>query len=318
MSATTISAYVVLGVLLAGLVAWLVYLLVVRMQRSTKVSSDKVRSWVSSMLTGVSAVCVDCVVDFASKAWSVADFDRVRGKSQDEQRRIVQAVISFNCEGECSGKTVLHPTKEMAMDYVNKLVDPSLRDVCKECVADAIVKLWTVKNMEDVMKKSLTEQKVVLNRLAQFQCSEPCGPAPPGPQHPSKEMSLAYVKQMTPSWSSNCQDCVSDAIVRLWTTKDLDDVKKRTPEQQLNILQAMTLQCQESCAPKGVTKEEALAFIDSVVGSGMPDCHNCIANAMVNMWTKEDLESIKKKPAPEQQLMVQALGTFNCAEQCRE
>ena len=103
MTAMTV-LYVLLVLAVAAGLGYLIYWYVMEMQKNKPVTKDMVKSWVSSVLTGASQECYDCVAAFGAKNWSMDAFNKLKMKSKTDQQNVARAVVMANCQKQCASK----------------------------------------------------------------------------------------------------------------------------------------------------------------------------------------------------------------------
>jgi hypothetical protein len=139
-------------------------------------TAQEVSAWLSTVLNGRFASCTtSCIIPTILRLWTPPMLSSVKLKPLLEQQKIVQGIISFNCQGICFSGPI-------SIDQVSWWVQnilPSASPNCQSCIVSSAMKNWTTDSFNELLGKPLTDQVKTARLLADFNCPDVCGSLPP-------------------------------------------------------------------------------------------------------------------------------------------
>ncbi len=205
----------------------------------------------------------------------------------------------------------------VSVDAVRKWIDSvdnSLTESCKKCIIDNAVNIWTQSTLVEVQSKDIAEQKNILQALLAFNCSKQCVIAP---AVLDRQMVEALVYSIEPNMSTSCAVCMVDSIMQMWTMDDYNRIKEMNQQEQINVLMLIrNINCSTCDVQAKVDPNVVERLISLILVGAKPNCYKCVVQAIVNMWSLQELDDFKKMDRKSQGQVVQAIIALNCKESC--
>ena len=143
----------------------------------------------------------------------------------------------------------------------------------------------------------------------------PAPPAPPGPAPLSDKDVRNWVKSINPALTGECQDCVVEHALKMWSADTLAQVKQEPKAKQEVILNAMlAFDCSKQCVlpPSGLNAAEVDQWLHTLEPKLAPACHACLVKIILKLWTVADYNRLQKLEKDQQMGVIQGLLAFNC------
>lgn len=142
------------------------------------------------------------------------------------------------------------------------------------------------------------------------------GPSPPAPPAALTAASIKkWIVSLNPSLTSDCQNCIIAAALKLWNSKTLTDVVNMAPEKQQSILKALlAFDCTKQCVipPSGLDETAVEKWLKSLIPNLAEDCSSCVVDAIMKMWSPLEFTRVEAKMRIEQLKIVQAIFALHC------
>lgn len=273
---------------------------------------EDILDWIDSIDSELTSSCKNCIVNSASKLWSRDMLPKVKQLSKEQQKNILNALLSFDCSKQC----VVTPAKLTAsviQRWVSVLL-PKLPQKCINCVVSFGLKLWTLEDFAMIQAKDKEDQINLVNALIAMNCND-CADTPridPGLIRKWLDSVLAGAKP-------DCMDCIVDKISAMWTLADFGKVQGMDKKSQLQIVQALIgLACSKECVyiPSGLNRNVISQWVNSVLTGENPNCLNCVVNVISKVWSPSIFNNVKSKPVNEQVKVLQSIIAANCLNEC--
>lgn len=272
-----------------------------------KVSPGGISDWIKGINGTLTPACVACVKSSAEKLWSADTLEKVKEMNIDQQKKILNMLLAFDCSKQCSV-----PSNELDEDrvrtWVNSII-PSSSLVCVPCVVSSIMKMWKLSDFQNALAKSTSDQQKLIGYIIIMNCGD-CSVLNP-------QEIRAWLNGVLSGALPSCYACIVDFIQKMWSEKDLKKVKSLDKKSQLQIVQALiAVNCEKNCAPvpSGLTISMVMPLVQKFVPN--EGCGLCAAEAMVKSWTPIVFASVMKKSVQDQKLIVEALMSLNCEGKC--
>lgn len=133
----------------------------------------------------------------------------------------------------------------------------------------------------------------------------------------SKSAVEKWVSNMDPSLTKQCKTCIVTSAMRLWTDETLRQVALKPMDQQQQILKALLLfDCDKQCVipTNALDKKAVTKWLITVFGQQIDEnCFECVVDAIMKLWTRDDFQKAIMKPIDQQRNIVDALWLVHCA-----
>jgi hypothetical protein len=270
-----------------------------------------VLAWIKSVDSQLSGGCQDCIANTAVKMWKQSDLAKVKSMAIDRQKVVLNAMLVIDCNSQC----IIPPSgldrKEVAQ-WVS-MIGPELSAQCQECAVNAIMKLWSPNDFAKARIGMKQDQARILQGLIVFNCKD-CDINKLNPADVQKWLSTILTGA-----KPDCYKCAVDSIVNLWDVTKFNQVKQMDKKSQTQVVQALiALNCEKECVevPSGLTPQQAMSWLNTVLVGENPNCTNCLVSAIVKNWSPAILDVVKSKPKADQEKILQALLAMNCQSIC--
>ena len=274
---------------------------------------SKVQIWVSMVGKELSVQCQTCVVDSIMKLWSPSDFVKAQLGMKEEQAKLLQGVLAFNCS-KCDVNK-LNPAD--VQKWINTILTGAKPD-CYTCVVNTAVNLWNVEDFAKIEMMDKKSQVQVVQALIALNCEKDCVSVPSGlTVREAQEWLVTILVGESPT----CDNCIVQAIVKNWSRSILDTVKSKPKDDQLKIVQVLlALNCDRVCHPSSnkLTKEDIQKWLVTMMPDVTQKCSDCIVNSAFSTWsssmpTKEAFRTeLLSKKCSDQVKIAKSIGAFNC------
>lgn len=288
-------------------------------------SKKDVVSWINSVNSALTNQCKNCITDSVLKTWKEDDMDKVKAKSIDDQKKILDALLAFDCEKQCvitppppSGLTAAQVQKWLASMYTD------LPANCTSCVVSSVLKMWSPGDFAKVQAKSPQDQHSIIQGLLAFDCPHCQTPTPgPGPKPLNLYVTAAdaqkFLSSVLSGQSPKCYQCLVSSITKNWTIDNMAKVKAMKKDSQVQVVQALlAFACLKECVsvPSGLTTQEVQQWLNSVLVGVNSNCSTCLVQSIQKLWTRDSFTQVKAKAKDDQVKIVQGLIAFDCKQTC--
>lgn len=148
-------------------------------------TQQEVEQWLNSVFVGASSQCSSCLVDTVMKNWSLAILNNVKAMPKDQQEKIVEGLIAFNCESSCTSLSD-KLTKTDISDWLHSIL-PDIGQECSGCIVDMAYSMW-IESMptkeefhKQILTKECSEQVKIAKLVGDFNCPHVCSISPIDP-----------------------------------------------------------------------------------------------------------------------------------------
>jgi hypothetical protein len=286
-----------------------------------KLSKKEVVNWINSVNSALTNQCKNCITDAVLKMWKQADLDKVKTDSIDDQKKIVDALLAFDCEKQCV--ITPPPPSGLTAAQVNKWVTsayPGLPAVCYTCIVSSVMKMWTLTDFKKVQAKSASDQHSIVQGLLAFDCPHCQGiPVPPKPTYVTAADAQKFLSSVLVGQSPKCYQCLVSSITKNWTVDNFTKIKAMKKDSQVQVVQALlAFACLKECVvvPSGLTTQEVQQWLNSVFSGANAKCSTCLVQSVQKLWTRDQFTQVKAKAKADQVKIVQGLIAFDCKQQC--
>lgn len=131
---------------------------------------EAVAGWLSKVLAGESGDCMECAIKAIVRLWTPVMLQSVQSKKPMDQLRIVQGVISMNCQSSCSASVL---AKDQILAWANQIL-PTASPQCLSCITDTASSSWSKSDFISVTAKPTSDQAKVARNLADYSCPDVC------------------------------------------------------------------------------------------------------------------------------------------------
>jgi len=194
-------------------------------------------------------------------------------------------------------------------------IDTKLTVECQSCILENALKMWKEDTLNKVLNMDKDSQNKILNGLLIFDCSKQCVIPQTGL---NKSAVDTWVRSTLKGSSNDCIECVTDAIIKLWSPDDYKKVLSKTPQEQMKIAEGvLALHC-ENCKqnPSKLDPDMVKSWLTSLLVGAKPECYNCAVETIVKLWEQKDFIKVKSMEKKSQVQVVQALLGLNCEKDC--
>jgi len=239
------------------------------------------------------------------------DLHKVQSKAMEDQKKILDALLAFDCQKQC----VVAPaglTKKEVMAWVGS-VYLGLPTNCYNCVVEAIMKMWGPDELAKAKAKAKHDQTKIVRGILAFDCAH-CDVVKLNAGDVQKWLNSVLVGA-----KKDCTKCLVAAAVKNWSLGDFNKVKGMSKKSQRQVVQAMlALNCVKECVevPSGLDAHEVHMWLNHLLAGAMPDCYKCLADNIMKLWTKDSFKKVQAKSKGDQVKIVQGLVAFHCKGDC--
>lgn len=279
---------------------------------------EKILEWMKSVEPALTAECQGCALNNAVRLWDEATLKKTQEMKIGAQKMVLNALIAFNCDKFC-----VIPAPGLNKEEVDKWIASLKQNVDPKilaCVTVEILKMWSPENLADISKKPLQAQIDTLKGLIAFNCSQP----KPVLDRKEVEAWLNTIINANRTGYKECDSCVIDHIVNMWSEQEFAKVKAMSLQSQRQIIQAMvSITCLKACVtlPTGLNEVMVAEILEKIlrgmnISSG-PLCGQCILHGIMENWSPQTFINFVNMPTKNQELILQGIIAFNsCASIC--
>ena len=270
----------------------------------------QVRMWVGSVYLGLSANCYDCIVKAIMKMWSPAEFAQVQTKSKHDQTLVVRGLLAFDC-ANCD---VIKISPTDVRNWLSTVLTGANAQ-CYQCLVDSAVKNWTPGDFSKVKAMNKKSQQQVVQALLALNCVKECVQVPSGLQAQEVHM---WLNGLLAGANANCYNCLVNNIIKVWTQSVFNQVKMKTKDDQVKIIQGMiAFACYEDCMPPApLSPADVSAWVKQMLSQASVKCLSCVVSHIIKLWDSKVFADVKSKSPKEQMELAQGIVALNCAEDC--
>lgn len=135
----------------------------------TKLDPSVISSWVASILKADNNNCKSCVVESIMRLWTPASFAKVQQMHPADQEKVLQGILSFNCESKC-----VRPSKLSPMEVSDWLKNFYKASECTSCIGQYIVSNWDSDYFRKIKSMDSKDQLSTIHKIASSSCPHVC------------------------------------------------------------------------------------------------------------------------------------------------
>jgi len=278
----------------------------------SNLDKQKVIAWVNMIVPTAGVNCQACAVDYILKHWSSQNFSNALVKMKEEQVKILEGIIAFNCP-KCDAPIKLDAKAVQA--WLTGLLTGANPD-CYSCAINTIVRLWSVADFNKIKKMDKKSQIQVIQALLALNCSENCIEVPSGLTPGQVNQWLASILD---GENNNCYDCLSAFILKHWTPAMLNTAKQLPKIEQSKVVAGLiAANCQSECLSNStLTKQQVTSWVKQILPTIDAVCVSCIVAKAMQIWNKQDFTEVMSKPTKDQAVIAKAMADYNCPHVCQ-
>jgi hypothetical protein len=234
-------------------------------------------------------------------------------KFEEEQQGCNQTInIIQNCD---PSKKQIQLQPDSIKKWIEAL-DPKLTSECQECIIKNALKLWEPSTLLKVSHMAVDEQKRILSGLLAFDCTKQCVIPKAGL---NKTDVLMWMRKVLPTISMDCEKCLIDAIMKLWSVDDFKKALSKPEKEQIHIAEGLiALHCEKCEIISHLQPDVIRKWISSLLAGTKKDCLECAVDVIVKMWDLKEFAKVNGMSKKSQVQIVHALVGLNCEKACVE
>jgi hypothetical protein len=264
-----------------------------------------------SMESKVESGCLDCVVDAMLEKYNLAEFTDLLKLSEEDQMKTLDSMKSGGCTNRCFQPHPLPPSpinRNAVLQWVSKIA-PHLNPECAVCITNNVVKKWTFAQFMSVMGMDPEKQQDMLNSILVLDCHSDCI----FPKLTAEQVE-PWLKTVYKGRKENCYTCLTNAILKNWSTPKFDEVKALSPVSIKNILDAISSMNCPDC--QALTVGAVEDWVSNNIIGDYGNCRSCIVKAIIENFDPMSFADLQKRNSLEISQIITALITMNCNHTC--
>lgn len=275
-------------------------------------SKADIVNWIKRVNPKLTSECQECIVDSAFDLWSVKTLNDVKKRSMKEQKKILNALLAFDCNKQC-----VIPSqglkKSDVESWLNTVVHRPLDGDCYECIVNTIMRLWSPEDLVKVQRMDPVKQKKVVQGIWALDCTD-CED-----EHLDKEDVEDWLSTVLTGTKPDCYNCVVDNIMKLWSMDNFHQAQKMSKDSQRQLIESLIdIHCISSCinVPTGLNKQKVIQWVTTNMTGANQSCYSCVIEHIMKLWTPAMFSKVTSKPHLEQNKILQGIIALNCYHDC--